>query len=90
MKVLTNKQMAEAYGGYHFVTADMRRVCKVQMAQDEKEVEQARQEGIQEVVREINKRETYRYVATPSGVHLVNIGMTESWQAQLKKWGLDK
>jgi len=46
-KILTNKQMAEAFGGYNFVTADMKRVCQ---AQAKISISLGKQEGIRELL----------------------------------------
>ncbi len=37
-KILTNKEMAEAFGGYDFRTPDMRKVCQVQRELTLKEI----------------------------------------------------
>ena len=46
-KLLTNKQMAEAFGGYDFRTPDMKQVCK---AQAKLSFKQGEAEGIRKVV----------------------------------------
>ena len=45
--------------------------------------------GIREVVEWIQKHEVMSYAASPSGVHLVNIGMLDSWQSKMKEWGTE-